>query len=463
MIFSSKRKIYLDCIVIISFLLCSLVIMPPGVYAEEHSSKLNLTIPGGVLVIQKVKGQENKTILVQDHLSSTKVLVNQNGNIEKSPIYYPYGNTVDQNTSKIHQTNRYYTAQRKVTDESDLYNYNARYYNPNTGIFIQPDSVQGPTRYTYVAGNPVQANDPTGNDQCETDPGLAFLWRALGNCGGEQAEQGEDFLGEEGLSSIGELMAAVDSGPGFLGSIAGRIADKLTGDDTTAQVTDSAYASLSGGAALGMAAMSMASPDPGDVGRGERIVGLVDSSLLSYSRVSEPANLARIPVLEEMYGSFIGAGSRGMVFADKAKNMATKIFYDVFPRYAAHETELLKAGENYGLFPRFIGQVEGGVQMEYIRGVPSNSRIIPRGVAVSASSRLIAMHAGGLNWEFKPEHIMAELGDDGVVTGLRLLDVGDFTQRSGPLSHRESSARAFMEHVGLRPWSAMKPNDLGYE
>src|SRR3989344_8185832 len=163
MIVPSIKKTFIVYLASISILIIAMAIMPPGVFAETHSSRLNLTIPGGVLVVEKEGGQDTKTILVHDHLSSTKVIVNQNGEIEKLPSYYPYGNTVDQNSTQIEQTNRYYTAQRKVADESELYNYNARYYNPQSGIFIQPDSVEGPNRFAYVAGNPVMNNDPSGH------------------------------------------------------------------------------------------------------------------------------------------------------------------------------------------------------------------------------------------------------------------------------------------------------------
>ena len=163
MIIPSIKKTFIVYLASISILIIAMAIMPPGVFAETHSSRLNLTIPGGVLVVEKEGGQDTKTILVHDHLSSTKVIVNQNGEIEKLPSYYPYGNTVDQNSTQIEQTNRYYTAQRKVADESELYNYNARYYNPQSGIFIQPDSVEGPNRFAYVAGNPVMNNDPSGH------------------------------------------------------------------------------------------------------------------------------------------------------------------------------------------------------------------------------------------------------------------------------------------------------------
>ena len=58
-------------------------------------------------------------------------------------------------------TDRFYTGQ--IKDDTGLYYYNARYYDPQLGIFTSADRAQGPNRYGYVGGNPIMRNDPTGN------------------------------------------------------------------------------------------------------------------------------------------------------------------------------------------------------------------------------------------------------------------------------------------------------------
>lgn len=41
--------------------------------------------------------------------------------------------------------------------------YNARYYNPHTGVFLQVDPVDdGLNHYAYVGGNPIMNVDPDG-------------------------------------------------------------------------------------------------------------------------------------------------------------------------------------------------------------------------------------------------------------------------------------------------------------
>ncbi|MCB9139753.1 MAG: RHS repeat-associated core domain-containing protein [Caldilineaceae bacterium] len=65
-------------------------------------------------------------------------------------------------------TDNLFTGQKQ--DESGLYYYNARYYDPEIGHFISPDtlvpdpgSVFGYNRYMYSLGNPLRFSDPSGH------------------------------------------------------------------------------------------------------------------------------------------------------------------------------------------------------------------------------------------------------------------------------------------------------------
>lgn len=146
---------------------------PAGQSPLGGAHKSRLTIPVNklsTLVIEKGDKEVNKRLLVSDYLSSTKAIVNGSGSVENYPSYYPYGlpkSALDQNL-----TDKYYTQQKKVTADSSVYNYNARYYNPMTGIFIQPDNVMGPNRYWYANNDPATLNDPKG--QCPMCIGAAI-------------------------------------------------------------------------------------------------------------------------------------------------------------------------------------------------------------------------------------------------------------------------------------------------
>ena len=129
-----------------------------------RTRRLNLSVAGQTVLVQNKTGKQEKKLLVSDYLSTTKVVVDENGSVSSYPSYYPYGSQTS--NLNLDSTNKYFTGQKKVTNDSDLYNYNARYYSPDIGVFIQPDSVEGPNRFAYVAGNPISATDPTGNGVC---------------------------------------------------------------------------------------------------------------------------------------------------------------------------------------------------------------------------------------------------------------------------------------------------------
>ncbi|KXK08779.1 MAG: hypothetical protein UZ21_OP11001000332 [Microgenomates bacterium OLB22] len=72
--------------------------------------------------------------------------------------YLPYGTS-----DTTAPTDRLYTSQRRLED-TNLYHYKSRFYSPELGLFIQPDTVEkNADSYGYVHGNPITYNDPTGN------------------------------------------------------------------------------------------------------------------------------------------------------------------------------------------------------------------------------------------------------------------------------------------------------------
>ncbi len=154
---------------VLSILIGLLVyVLPISIYAQSRVTRLQIPVSGTTIQFEKHDNSVVQKILIQDYISSTKVVISDSEDIANNLSYFPYGSSMHQ--IKTSDTARQYTGQKKVSDDSLVYNYNARYYNPTTGIFIQPDSVEGPTRYTYVAGDPIMHNDPTGKCVQCTNP-----------------------------------------------------------------------------------------------------------------------------------------------------------------------------------------------------------------------------------------------------------------------------------------------------
>lgn len=103
--------------------------------------------------------------LHSDHLGSTVLETDSNGVATTDQKYFAYGRQRD--TGPV-STEHKFTSQK--LDATGLYYYNARYYNPDSGQFISPDTiVPNPShlfaynRYMYVAGNPMRLTDSSGN------------------------------------------------------------------------------------------------------------------------------------------------------------------------------------------------------------------------------------------------------------------------------------------------------------
>ncbi len=102
----------------------------------------------------------------KDHLGSSLVITDNNGNAIETAEYTPFGCL--RNHAGSTASNYKFTDQ-EFDPSSGLYNYNARLYDPNIGTFISPDPfVQAPfdpqtlNRYTYVRNNPLIYIDPSG-------------------------------------------------------------------------------------------------------------------------------------------------------------------------------------------------------------------------------------------------------------------------------------------------------------
>jgi RHS repeat-associated protein len=99
-----------------------------------------------------------------DQLGSVSAVADAGGNLISKTLYHPWGTT--RYIQGISPTDYGYTGQMK---EGDIYFYNARWYDPQLGRFMQADTfvptaqgTQGFDRYAYVNNNPIRYIDPSG-------------------------------------------------------------------------------------------------------------------------------------------------------------------------------------------------------------------------------------------------------------------------------------------------------------
>jgi len=118
------------------------------------------------------EGSSAPYFFVGDHLGSTSLTLESDGDVYSEMRYKPFGDTAWSSTTAT-PTDHRYTGQIQDFDlvNMQLYFYNARYYDPALARFTQADTIvpepsdpQSLNRFSYVNNNPVLYIDPTGHD-----------------------------------------------------------------------------------------------------------------------------------------------------------------------------------------------------------------------------------------------------------------------------------------------------------
>ena len=103
--------------------------------------------------------------LYSDQLGSVSAVADGTGALMSKTLYHPWGTT--KYVSGTSPTDYAYTGQMQ---EDEIYFYNARWYDPQLGRFMQADTIvplqvqgtQAWDRFAYVNNNPIRYTDPSG-------------------------------------------------------------------------------------------------------------------------------------------------------------------------------------------------------------------------------------------------------------------------------------------------------------
>ena len=111
-----------------------------------------------------------------DHLGSSNYITNLNGEVVQHIEYVPFGEVFVEERNNIWNTPYLFNA-KEFDEETGLYYYGARYYEPRVSLWISVDPLvelyRNISPYAYVANNPIVYTDPDGR---KIDPESQKEW-----------------------------------------------------------------------------------------------------------------------------------------------------------------------------------------------------------------------------------------------------------------------------------------------
>ena len=111
------------------------------------------------------KKHDNIRLYHVDHLGSTSLVTDIDGEITQHVAYIPYGEVFVEQRNGSWNTPYLFNA-KELDEETGLYYYGARYLDPTNAAWLSVDPLfekyVGMTPYNYCAGNPIKLLDPNG-------------------------------------------------------------------------------------------------------------------------------------------------------------------------------------------------------------------------------------------------------------------------------------------------------------
>ena len=139
-----------------------------------------------------------------DHLGSTALVTDNDGNVVQSVAYIPYGEVFIEERNGTWNTPYLFNG-KELDEETGLYYYGARYLNPTNGMWLSTDPLfekyVGMSPYHYCNLNPLRFVDPTGMAGWEVQESNGAMWYNE-NLTSENVAEGFKYFDSEESASL---------------------------------------------------------------------------------------------------------------------------------------------------------------------------------------------------------------------------------------------------------------------
>ncbi len=187
--------------------------------------------------------------LHKDHVGSTHVVTDDAGEVVARTIYRPFGE-IDHTSSEGNDIFRAKFGGQEFDGETELYYFDARYYDATIGRFITADSVMGSgflqvdafNRYAFAGNNPIRNIDPSGHS--------FLITLIVGAVVGATVAMVTEVVHQGITNGWGNIQVGKILGAGIKGAISGVIAAATGG--AASKVADKAVKKLTTGVKKGV-------------------------------------------------------------------------------------------------------------------------------------------------------------------------------------------------------------------
>lgn len=174
-----------------------------------------------------------------DHLGSSSFITNLDGDVVQYIEYVPFGEVFIEERNNVWNTPYLFNA-KEFDEETGMYYYGARYYDPRLSLWMSTDPMQEKynniSTYCYTYNSPINFVDPTGMDwvSSTSDEGVK-TWAWNDNVSSlEEAQK----LGYSDYRSKGSILDNAKIGNGDYGSVyLGYTADDISYTTSNKEVT----------------------------------------------------------------------------------------------------------------------------------------------------------------------------------------------------------------------------------
>jgi RHS repeat-associated protein len=195
-------------------------------------------------LVARLNPDGSKYCYHSDHLGSTSLITDKNGNVSENTFYSPYGEVLSGGKKDL----KLYTGQ--FMDFPCQYYYGRRYYSPCMGIFNQPDQIslrynpQSLNHYSYALNNPYGYKDDSGNIP------VPLITGGIGAGVGFFSSLGIQLWQNHGdLSKINWQIVAISTGVGFISGATFGLGTAALGTGFAGTVASGAISNIAGGQA----------------------------------------------------------------------------------------------------------------------------------------------------------------------------------------------------------------------